>query len=142
MFFLLHRANRAVLAHANAILVDELGVSSAQLGALYYVAKHPGCSMTDIADVIDLNKSAASGIVQRLERAEVLRREAHPKDGRSTQLFLTKKGETVRVQSLAIVRRLTTNLTEGFDEAEMETVFRFLNVVVARCADIEIGSES
>jgi DNA-binding MarR family transcriptional regulator len=130
LLFLMHQAHRAL----TAVLVAELGVSSAQLATMYHVGKHPGCSMTDVATLFGLNKSAASGMVQRLERAELLRREPNPADGRASLLFVTTKGESVRSQSLAVVRRLTGDLTDGFSEAEMDTVFRFLNNIVGRCA--------
>jgi DNA-binding MarR family transcriptional regulator len=135
LIFLMHRANRALIAGANAQTIAELGVSSAQLATLYHIAKHPGCSMTEIADLLDLNKSAASGMIQRLERLEFLRRDPSPTDRRSSHLFVTKKGEAVRLQSLPTVRRLTAELTAGFSPAEIEAVFRFLNVIIERYAE-------
>jgi DNA-binding MarR family transcriptional regulator len=137
LIFLLHRAHRAVTARANAAAIAELGVSSAQLGMLYHVAKHPGCTMSDVADLLDLNKSAASGMVQRLERAGLLRREPDPRDGRASRLFVTDKGEAKRVQSLALVRRLTSELTGTFTAAEVEVIYRFLNLIVDRYANDE-----
>jgi DNA-binding MarR family transcriptional regulator len=116
----------------NVRTIAELGVSSSQLAALYYVAKRPGCSMTEVATLLDLNKSALSGLVQRLESAEVLRREPNPRDGRGHMLFVTKKGEATRAQSLPLVRKLTTEMTEGFSAAEVETVLRFLNSLIER----------
>ena len=131
----MHRASRALVAHANARTFEQLGVSSAQLAALYYVAKRPGCSMTEIADVLDLNKSAMSATVHRLVHAGHLRRDPHPRDGRANLLFLTPKGEAIRAQSLPIIRRLTAQLTEGFTDDDMAVIFRFLNSVVERYGD-------
>jgi DNA-binding MarR family transcriptional regulator len=131
LFFLMHRANRALMAYANARTTEALGVSTAQLGTIYYVAKHPQCSLTDIADVLDLNKSAVSGMVQRLERAELVRREANPRDARGSLLSLTERGESVRVRSLAVTRSLTAEITAGFSEDEVATVARFLGTLVA-----------
>ncbi len=128
----MHRAHRAITARANARTIAELGVSSTQLAAVYLVAKNPGCSMTDVATVLDLNKSAMSGTVQRLERAGILRREPNPRDGRGSRLSLTEKGEAIRTRSLQVVRRITAELTEGFDADEVETITRFLNSVVDR----------
>jgi DNA-binding MarR family transcriptional regulator len=137
LFFLMHRAHRAVIAHVNARALAELGVSSSQLAALYYVAKHPGCSMTEVASLLDLNKSAVSGLVQRMEGAQVLRREPNPRDGRGAMLYLTKRGESIRAQSLPLIRKLTAEITEGFAAAEVDVVFRFLNALVDRYGDDE-----
>jgi DNA-binding MarR family transcriptional regulator len=135
LFFLMHRAHRGLLAHVNARTLEELGVSSSQLATLYYVAKHPGCSNTEVANLLDLNKSAVGGLVQRLETAEVLRREPNPRDGRGHMLFVTKKGEAIRQQSLPLIRKLTAEITEGLSPVEIETVFRFLNTLVDRFGD-------
>jgi DNA-binding MarR family transcriptional regulator len=137
LIFLMHRAHRALTARANSVVLAELGVSSAQLGMLYHVAKHPGCTMSDVADLLDLNKSATSGMIQRLERAGLLRREPDPRDGRASLLFLTDEGEAKRVQSLAVVRRLSSELMGAFTAAEAEVIYRFLNLIVDRYANDE-----
>ena len=132
LFFLLHRAQKALAAHANAGLDEHLGISVAQLTTLMYVSKHSGCSLTELADLLDLNKSAVTGLVQRMERAGTLRREANPDDGRGHLLFVTPKGNELRERARPLLRRLNGELTEGFDGAEMETVYRYLNTVIAR----------
>lgn len=133
LFLQFSRANRLLMAWVNAHAVDELGVSAAQLGTLYYVAKHPHCSASDVANVLDLNKSAMSSMVSRLERAGMLLREPNPKDARATLLSLTTKGEEVRARSLVLVRKLTAEMTAGFSESEVDVVARFLAAVVERC---------
>jgi DNA-binding MarR family transcriptional regulator len=126
----MHRAHRALIAHVDARLVEALGVSSSQLGVLYYLGKHAGASMTDVAGFFDLNKSAASATLGRLEHASLVRREPDPRDGRGSRLFLTARGEATRAQSLPHVRRMTTEITSGFSEAEIDAVTRFLNSLV------------
>ena len=135
LFFLMSRAHRGLLAYVNSRTVSELGVSGSQLAALYYVAKHPGCSMTEVANLLDLNKSAVGGLVQRLEAADVLRREPNPRDGRGHMLFATRKGEAVRAQSLPLVRKLTAEITDGFTATEVDTIYKFLNALVDRFGD-------
>jgi DNA-binding MarR family transcriptional regulator len=137
LFFLMHRAHRALFVHVNACTLDALGVTTAQLGALYYVAKHDGCSPSDLANVLDMNKSAVTALVRRLERSGVLRREPNEKDARGSRLFLTEKGKTVRDKSLGVVRRLTAEVTTGFSETETDVIFKFLNSIVERFGDVE-----
>ena len=135
LLFLMHRAHRAMLGHINARMLDEVGISASQLTTLLYIAKHPRCSMTDVAGVLDLAKSAASSMLRRLELAGFVRREPNPNDARGSLLVITRSGEEMRVRSLPLVRRLQDQLTEGFDADERETILRFLNAVVDRYAD-------
>src|SRR5678816_1383312 len=134
LFFLLHRAHRAMLARATTELDAALGISVAHLTTLMYVAKHAGCSLTALADLLDLNKSAVTGLVQRMERRGSIRRVPNPDDGRGSLLYVTPKGDELRERARPLVRRLNAELTEGFSEAEMEVVIRFLNAVTGRFA--------
>jgi DNA-binding MarR family transcriptional regulator len=141
LFFLMHRAHRAMLGHVNARMIDELGISASQLAALLYVAKNPLCSMTDVAAVLDLAKSAASAMLKRMEVSGLVRREPNPKDARGSLLVLTPRGEDIRARSLPVIRRLQEQLTEGFDQTERETIFRFLNAVVDRYGDADESND-
>lgn len=137
LFFLVHRAHRALFAHANARTTEALGVTMAQLAALYYVAKNDGCSLSDVANVLDMNKSAVTALARRLEASGVLRRQPNPDDARGTRLFLTERGKAVRTQSLAVMRRLTAEVTEGFSESQLDVLYGFLNTVVDRLSEAE-----
>ena len=132
LLFLLQRATRAALAHVNARTLDRLVVSVAQLGTLSYLAQRQGCTMTEIADLLDLNKPAVSAMLRRLERAHLIRREPNPSDGRGTLLFLTAKGERVRLASRPVFQRAMSEVTGGFAASELVVVFRFLNALLER----------
>jgi DNA-binding MarR family transcriptional regulator len=134
LFFLLHRAHRALSAHASTGLYEALGVSVAHLTTLMYVSKNAGCSLTTLADLLDLNKSAVTGLIQRMERAGSIRRVPNPEDGRGSLLYVTPKGDDLRDRARPLLRRLNAELAEGFTEAEMETVIRFLNTTIDRFA--------
>lgn len=130
LFFLLHRANRVLLARAGAVLDETLGISVSQLTTLMYVASRPGCSLTELADLLDLNKSAVTGLVQRMERAGTLRRSPNPDDGRGSRLEVTARGDELRERARPLIRRLNAELTSGFSPEEIEVVLRFLNTIV------------
>lgn len=121
--------------HVNAVMLDELGISASQLTTLLYVAKHPCCTMSDVAAVLDLAKSAASTTLRRLETSKLVSREPNPKDARGSLLVITPRGEDVRLRSLPVIRRLQDQLTEGFDADEREVILRFLNAVIDRYGD-------
>ncbi|WP_394842007.1 MarR family transcriptional regulator [Pendulispora brunnea] len=123
------------MARANEATIRELGVSSSQLATLAYLAKKPGATMTDVAHLFDLNKSGVSGMVARLERAGLVKREPSPRDGRATLLSLTPKGESVRAEAMPLIRRATAEMTEGFTPEEVDVVYRFLNAIIDKCAD-------
>ena len=137
LFFLMHRAHHALVADVTARTVMALGVSPAQLATLHYVAKHPGCSLTDVANLLDVAKSAVTSMVRRMEAAGIVRREPNAKDGRGSLLRVTPKGEGIRVQALPLMRKLNAEIMEGFTPAEAETILRFIHSIVARYGDAD-----
>jgi DNA-binding MarR family transcriptional regulator len=136
LLFVLHRATRAAVGRANARLA-RAGVSVAQLATLSHLGEHPGCTMTDIASLLDLNKSAASGMLRRLERAGLVRREPSPDDARASLFHVTAEGQEARRRAGPTFRAFMSELTGGLRERELDTVLGFLNNVVERC-----GSET
>jgi DNA-binding MarR family transcriptional regulator len=133
LLFLLQRASRAALARTNARLTERVEISVAQLATLSYVAEQDGCTSTDLAAVLDLNKSAVSTMLGRLERAGLVRREPDPRDARGARLHLTVRGDKTRRDSRPAFRTAIAEMTEGFTPAELDVVLRFLNSVVERC---------
>ena len=137
LFLLMHRAQRALTVYGNAQTHDALGISASQLATLQFVSKNPGCSFTVLANLRDLNKSAVTGLVQRMERDGILRRAPDPADGRASLLFATPKGDEVRARSGALIERLNAELTNGFGPEDVDTVVRFLDALIERCASPE-----
>ena len=137
LLFLLQRATHAAIGRANRITLEELGVSAAQLATLAYLAKRPRSTMTEVADLFDVNKSGVSGMVSRLERAVLVEREPSPDDKRASLLSLTAKGVTVHERSAPLIRRTTAEMTDGFTSAEMDVVLRFLRAIIDKCANEE-----
>lgn len=70
---------------------SELGAGGSAAGALVHLQAWPGCSVTDLGDVLGLSQPAAVRLVDRLEARELVRRDPGP-DGRTRSLILTEQG--------------------------------------------------
>ncbi|GAB2645110.1 MarR family winged helix-turn-helix transcriptional regulator [Nocardia goodfellowii] len=71
------------------------GLSGLDLNALLRLSRSPGrrLRMTDLARQTSLSTSGVTRLVDRLERAGLLRRELDPADRRSSYAVLTEAGE-------------------------------------------------
>jgi len=134
LVFVLQRAARAAIGHANERTLDAIGVSATQLATLAYLAKHPRSTMTEIANLLDLNKSAVSSMISRLERAGLVTRTSDPDDARSSFVSLTSKGASVCETAIPLIKRTTAEITAGFSPGELDVIYRFLNAVIERCS--------
>ena len=130
--FLIHRAQRVLFAAIDRELKSELGVTSAQLGALYYIKRHDGCLLTDLSRGLELNNSAITGIVNRMLRTGLVCKHRSPTDRRAWEVRLTERGLAITEQSRPLLDAFNIRLQAGFTDAELEAAARFLDAAATR----------
>ncbi|MEQ9519881.1 MAG: MarR family transcriptional regulator [Parvibaculum sp.] len=134
LFHLMQLAHRALFRAADQTLQTELGVSAVQQGALFVIGKTEPCHPSAIAKALDMNKSAVTTLLTRLEDAGFVRRMADPDDGRAQLVELTDKGRQTIIASVPYTKAANAQLLEGFSVAEISTIERFLTQVIERSA--------
>jgi DNA-binding MarR family transcriptional regulator len=72
-----------------------LGVTGGQVSLLFQISKNRGIGVRDLAALERMSPAAMSGYVDRLERAELVRKTQDPKDRRRQGLSVTPEGERV-----------------------------------------------
>lgn len=111
----------AVLATANELLRESqrffrpLGVTEAQFNVLNVLAGTPaGMSQRELGDVLIVDRSNVTGLLDRMGKAGWVRRESHSQDRRIHQVMLTAKGRQlwakVRPLYLAAVGKVVSGL--------------------------------
>lgn len=88
------RAHAVVLGELDAVLRAQHGISANDYDVLLTIARGPrdGTRMTELAGRTLLSKSGLTGIVNRLQRAGLVRREPVPGDARGSLATLTPSG--------------------------------------------------
>jgi len=130
-----HRRLFAVFDHAygrlsrraGAVLAPT-GVKPAQATALVYLGYHNGCQLSELAAGVGAGNAAVSGLVNRMEKSGLVERRKLQSDGRGKTVHLTPTGLAKREQVMEHLRSLDEKLSKNFTDAEMETVYKFLNV--------------
>lgn len=69
------------------------GVTGAQVGVLSRLSLHEGKQMNKLSEELWCDVSNITGVIDRLEKQQLVIRSAHPKDRRITHIFLTVKGQ-------------------------------------------------
>ena len=100
--------------------------TAAQSGVLFFLGEQDGALIGEAADALDLAPSAMTGLIDRMTRAELVERRADLKDGRAMRLHLTDKGRAARDAAKAELAGLNAHLRDGFTDAEIEVVGRWL----------------
>lgn len=99
---------------------------------MFYVAKHPGCQVKALAQALGMEKPGMSGLVQRMEKNNLLSKSPSPEDGRAFSLNLTDNGHEKLQRAMPLVQEMNEVLTEGFSEAEIAVILKFLNRTLER----------
>ncbi|WP_051236724.1 MarR family winged helix-turn-helix transcriptional regulator [Ottowia thiooxydans] len=103
--------------------------SPAQGGVLFVLLKNDGATMGELAKELDLVPSAVSGLVQRMEALEWVRRRPCVKDARTQRVWIQPLGSAQLPSLREALGRINAQLTAGFSEAELQTVVRWLEHV-------------
>jgi DNA-binding MarR family transcriptional regulator len=125
LVFLLNVAQRRLQRWIQAKAADD-GVTAAQSGVLFLLVRRDGLLMGEAAAALDLAPSGMSGLVDRMVGAGLLEQRPDATDGRSSRLWLTAAGREALARARAGLAELNARLTEGFSEAEIEIVARWL----------------
>jgi DNA-binding MarR family transcriptional regulator len=147
LFYLLSLAHRAAQSVAERELAD-LDISGAQAGALFVIPPQGAATVGDVAEALQLAQSAASTLLQRMEKAGLVERFEDDADRRATRVRLTQSGRGARAEAAKRVARMNAALADGFSASDLAIIARFLEQVSARARafdteeDDHVGSSS
>jgi len=125
LVFLLNVAQRR-LQRWIAAQAQRSGVTASQSGLLFVLGQRDGVPMGEAGAALDLGPPGISGLVDRMSAANLIKRRADPEDGRAWRLWLTPAGRTALAQSKAGLAEVNARLADGFTEAELDVVARWL----------------
>lgn len=107
LFFLLNVAQKKLFKHVDKVCENTLDASVTQLAALMYIEQQQGCSQKELAKILDLNKSAITGLITRMESNGLVVRMASDEDARAVKLFPTPSGQAKTKQLKPLIDQLS-----------------------------------
>jgi DNA-binding MarR family transcriptional regulator len=132
LFHLMSLAQHRLLKSTDAVFSETLGITATQLGVLFILERTPGALPKEVSEALGINKSAITGLIDRMEAAKLVCRKPSEDDGRVVHLHATPDGLAKSAAARPILARLNSKLTEGFSEHEIAAVGRFLQSILER----------
>jgi DNA-binding MarR family transcriptional regulator len=126
LIYLLNVAQRRVQRFVGT---QRRGATPAQSGLLFVLGKQDGLSMSEAGAALDLGPPGISGLAERMAEAGLLDKRADPADARASRLWLTGAGRKALTQAKAGAADINARLMDGFTEAEIDIVSRWLKAV-------------
>ncbi|MBL9209791.1 MAG: MarR family transcriptional regulator [Opitutaceae bacterium] len=116
------------------------------LMALWGNCQRSGCQMpltpAELADRTGVTRATITGLVDTLERADLVTRTPHPEDRRMMSVGLTKRGEKLLARIMPEHFRRMAWLMAPLSEHDRRTFVRLLTKVLARAAEEPSPAES
>jgi DNA-binding MarR family transcriptional regulator len=126
LIFLLTVAQRRLQRFVSA---QRDGVTPAQSGLLFVLGKRDGILMGEAGAALDLGMPGISGLAERMVEAGLIDKRTDANDGRASRLWLTAAGRRALARTKAGVADINARLMEGFTDAEIDIVSRWLKAV-------------
>lgn len=111
--------------------MQELGIYPGQIPVLGLLAYKDGLSQREIAEHLRIKPPTVNVTVQRLEKAGFLFRKADEKDQRVSRIYLTEKGKQAKERGMKRVEENEKILLDGFSDAGLCLLRRFLEQITA-----------
>lgn len=128
--FLIGQARNRLFTRLDQALIEAAGVTAAQSGALYYLMANDGCLLSELSRALMLDKSAITGLVDRLEGKGLVKRRATPSDRRSISIHLTGTGREAALKCLGVTKKFNDAVKEGLSQDEIDVFSRVLQKVI------------
>ena len=117
--FLIHDVSRLRRSAFDRCL-KPLNVTRSQWWVLAYLSREDGMTQSRLAEELDLGKVAVGGLIERLEKSGLLRREADATDLRVNRVFLEPKSKQLIARMRKVSHRMNQQILAGLADAELE----------------------
>lgn len=102
--------------------VRTLGVTRAQWLVLLHLARRPGCTQTELADAMQIQKITVSRHVERLVRAGWIERRDHADDARAYHLYVARKAQPLTKKLATVAASLRQEYMQGLGVARRDAL--------------------
>ncbi len=127
LIYLLSITQQALKDHTNRTLSDKGGkVTLAQAAILFLLKEKDGRYMSEMGQVIAVDKSAMTRLVDRLEKAGLVKRQIDPENRRAISILLTPAGREEAAGALTVIKRINEEIKKDYSQAEIATFKKVL----------------
>ena len=107
-------------------VVKSENLTPPQYSILMELWKSDGKQFKELASACCCSPSTITGIIDNMEKNDLVHRENNPKDRRSLLVKLTEKGKEIK-STIPPIKIILTNCCEGFTPEEVEQLTHLLN---------------
>lgn len=118
--FLIHDVSRLRRSAFDRCL-KPLNVTRSQWWVLAYLSREDGMTQSQLAEELDMGKVAIGGLIDRLEKSGLLRRDADTSDRRVNRVFLEPKSKALIARMRKVSHQMNERILQGLDDDKLES---------------------
>ena len=127
LIYLIFAAQQKLRTYLTNILIREnVKVTPAQAGILFLLSEKDGRTMSELSQILSIDNSTITGLVDRLEKVGLVRRKASPNDGRASYVHVNPEGIEEMNKAKRIVGKVNQEIKNGFTAEELESFKKIL----------------
>jgi DNA-binding MarR family transcriptional regulator len=119
------------LQKASKQMSRSIGVTGPQRLVIRIVARFPGITAGQIAELLHLHPSTVTGILKRLQRQGLLHRRSDPRDRRRAFLAITEKGRLVDSAGAGTVEAAVEKLMAATSAGQLSAARQVLSALAS-----------
>lgn len=119
---------RAMHSHRQLVLMKlrERGTPPAQAFCMRALASNEGITQRDLAEMMHIARPTLTVMVQKMERAELVRRQVDEEDQRFTRIYLTEKGRSMQDEAHEALEDMIASAFGAMSEEDQRELTRLL----------------
>lgn len=139
--FLIHDVSRLRRSAFDRCL-KPLNVTRSQWWVLAYLSREDGMTQSQLAEELDMGKVAIGGLIDRLEKSGLLRRDSDATDRRVNRVFLEPKSKTLIANMRKVSHKMNQTILKGLADEELEATAVTLDAMKQNLLDFLKAEES
>jgi DNA-binding MarR family transcriptional regulator len=139
--FLIHDVSRLRRSAFDRCL-KPLKVTRSQWWVLAYLSREDGMTQSQLAEELDLGKVAVGGLIDRLEKAGLVRRQADATDRRVNRVFLEPKSKQLITRMRKVSHQMNEKILSGLANERLESAAKTLDAMKRNLLGYLQGAEA
>jgi len=129
--FLLSRAAQAAQRHLRTLL-EPYGLTPAQYLIIECLWVKDGLAAKTLVDLLKFDSATLTGLIDRLERSEFVRRERDPEDRRAIRVCLTDKAKELKDELRKLRFRANEEILRDFPKRQRDALKSALVTLISK----------
>jgi DNA-binding MarR family transcriptional regulator len=133
LIYLISMSHQTLMHYTNTALSKAgLKVTTAQAGTLFLLKQKNMCMMSEIGKVFNIDNSAVTRLIDRLEKNGLVKRLVPPENRRAILICITPEGLDEEKKAQMIIRSINSKIKEDFTSKEVESYKKILNGILEK----------